>query len=277
MKISGRSRIVKPQRRFPASKSKVSPRGVIKASAASKLSYGRLSNRALFVCYYSCPYLYYLVYKKRLHAPFNVYSSWARSAGYIYHEIMEMKFNGKWSWQETFGFALKRSSFGKVMKAMATRDQGEYPAWAKEKIRERVLFGLEKTRTSQHKHYLEALTHVEVEATRELLGARFYVRVDGIGNYENLRFILDYKLSKSSSHKDDHQLLYYSFLIPSHYGLFYYVMDDCLIKVEFTKEARRKTLMAIMKIIGGLNKRDYTPNKGHCSRCYLKDVCDNRK
>ena len=277
MRISKRSRISKPTRRFPSSQSKVTPCKAIRKPAASKLSYGKLSNRALFVHYYNCGYLYFLAYRKRVSSPFNVHSSLTRSAGYIYHEIMEMKFRGKWNWQDTFAYALKRSNFTQVVKAMATRDQGVYPSWAQEKIRERVMFGLEKTRTSQYKHYLESLTNVETEATRDLLGAHFYIRVDGVGLFDNQRFILDYKLSKSSSHKDNNQLLYYSFLIPAQFGLFYYVMDDTMIKVDFTKEVRRRTLKAIMQIVDGINREKWLPNRKYCSKCYLRDVCDKRE
>lgn len=273
---SGRS-LVRRESWFPKERPRFrdDKRKIISTAKAPELSKGRFSNRSLFVHYYRCPYLYFLTYKARVRPVFNQYSELYRLAGYIYHELMDQKFKRGWSWAELLRVGMDRAVIHPAVTRAAKKAGGFFSAHIEEKLKERVMQGLLLTSKSKYLNILESGIESETEAVRVMLGAHFYCRIDLLGRENGNRFILDYKLSKFKS-LDPEQLLYYSFMVPASYGYYYYVFSDTLVKVSFDREARRRVLETINKIIEGINREDYTPDHSHCSHCYLKDKCGHR-
>lgn len=274
--LSGRS-LVRREGWFPKEKGrfKDDKRKIIQTAKAPELSKGRFSNRSLFVHYFNCPYLYFLTYKARVKPVFNQYSELYRLAGYIYHELMDQKFKRGWSWNELLRIGMDKAVIHPAITKAAKRAGGFFSAHIEQKIKERVMEGLLITSKSKYASLLESGIASESEATRTMLGANFYCRIDLLGREGQCKFILDYKLSKFKSLAPT-QLLYYSFMIPASYGYYYYVMSDTLVKVDFDRAARRKVLETINRVIKGINGEDYTPDKSHCRHCYLKDRCGHR-
>lgn len=268
--------LVNREKWFPKERGNIrdNKKSLVQMAKASKLSHGRFSNRALFVHYFKCPYLYFLSYKARVKPVFNQYSEMYRLAGYIYHELMDKKFKLKWSWDQIFKMGLDQSALHPIITKMAKQNGGVFSTRIEQQIKERVMQGLILTSHSKHSRILEAGIVSESESTRVMLGADFYCRIDLLGLENGKKFILDYKLSKFKGVVDPTQLLYYSFMIPAHYGYYYYVMDDMLVKVDFSRENRRKVLETVDKVVKGILRQDYSPNKAECSKCYLKGKCN---
>lgn len=193
--------------------------------------------------------------------------SLARTRGSVFHRLMELKIKEKWDWPTTYKMLARVTA--------SIRDEFEPGEVSTDELKQvllelaPVVMRLPKSSFLLH---MEGIKKAEKKLRGEMNGHVLVGRTDANGEVPEETYYIDWKLGNAPQ-SASRQLAFYHLIEPVDAAYTFNPMSGIVKKARLGARRMQDLRGEVLRLIDGIESRDFSKNHKGCSYCYYQEVC----